>query len=203
MGTFSRLLAFLLAFVATGASVAACSSETADEESEGEEDLGGVSEDALTGGRRSLEINEDPSVLVEHPDTLVALEKKGLDLGSRLVRRLDTMSCNGCHQSRSVAGFHILGNDRLDMSVVNSLVDGMSPHTRSLVGFRKRDLESVGRSAGRTPAVPKFPFAERGESNGRPERRVWSRRRVPELDVRARSRLLRRERRRRRPLRGA
>lgn len=81
MGTFSRLLAFLLAFVATGASVAACSSETADEESEGEEDLGGVSEDALTGGRRSLEINEDPSVLVEHPDTLVALEKKGLDLG--------------------------------------------------------------------------------------------------------------------------
>ena len=84
MGTFSRLLAFLLAFVATGASVAACSSETGDEESEGEEDLGGVSEDALTGGRRSLEINEDPSVLVEHPDTLVALEKKGLDLGSRL-----------------------------------------------------------------------------------------------------------------------
>ena len=38
-----------------------------------------------------------------------------------LVRRLDTMSCNGCHQSRSVAGFHILGNDRADMSVVNAL----------------------------------------------------------------------------------
>jgi hypothetical protein len=444
MTGFSRLFAVLLAFVATGASLAACASETEDA-SEGEEDLGGVSEDALTGGRRTLAINEDPSVLVEHPETLAALEQKGFDLGSRLsgaafadnrafgastegkalvaaidadvatamrsdsslgvgmahvhrafdtkwlrsseakfelvavtnrmdlrfkdasgcgelhlvyrlayknatgasrlpmtimlvypqaregaacggvaqrwlslpkggapdaraqalasgplarakatlaskieigfqktrwpssvrpdmgghaeyglrvftrtasglthvplentprtdlnadekkalaqwvganipaiengtaivpstflafettsvapkelaraanrpfaqlfgkegeglgalagtsrpelVRRLDTMSCNGCHQSRSVAGFHILGNDRADMSVINALVDGISPHTRELVGFRKRDLESVGRSAGATPAVPKFPFAERGESKGGP-----------------------------------
>jgi hypothetical protein len=85
---------------------------------------------------------------------------------TELVRRLDTMSCNGCHQSRSVAGFHILGNDRADMSVVNALVDGISPHTREMVAFRKRDLESIGRSATRTPAVAKLPFAERGESRG-------------------------------------
>lgn len=83
-----------------------------------------------------------------------------------LVRRLDTMSCNGCHQSRSVAGFHVLGNDRADMSVVNALVDGISPHTRELVAFRKRDLEAIAGSAGRTPALPKIPFAERGESKG-------------------------------------
>jgi hypothetical protein len=32
------------------------------------------------------------------------------------------------------------------MSVVNALVDGISPHTRELASFRKRDLERVGRS---------------------------------------------------------
>src|SRR5688500_3898326 len=80
---FSRLFAFLLAFVASGATLAACAAD-ADEEAEGEEDLEGVTEDALNGARRTLSINEDPSVLVEHPETLAALEKKGFDLGSRM-----------------------------------------------------------------------------------------------------------------------
>lgn len=84
-----------------------------------------------------------------------------------LVRRLDTMTCNGCHQSRSVAGFHILGNDKTSMPVVNALVDGISPHTRDLVAFRRQDLEAVARSAGRTPAIAKIPFSERGSNEGK------------------------------------
>jgi hypothetical protein len=44
-----------------------------------------------------------------------------------LLRRLDTVSCPGCHQSRSLAGFHLLGvepaTDRVD-----ALEVPMSPH---------------------------------------------------------------------------
>jgi hypothetical protein len=44
-----------------------------------------------------------------------------------LLRRLDTLSCPGCHQSRSIAGFHLLGveprEDRIDAVEVP-----MSPH---------------------------------------------------------------------------
>jgi len=97
------------------------------------------------------------------------LQLRGLaQIGSKteLVRRLDTMTCNGCHQSRSVAGFHILGNDRADMMVVNALVDGISGHTRELVEFRRKDLEQVARATGETPAVGPIPFAEHGTTRG-------------------------------------
>lgn len=38
-----------------------------------------------------------------------------------LVRRLDTMSCQGCHQSRGLAGFHILGQDDAETSRANAI----------------------------------------------------------------------------------
>lgn len=81
-------------------------------------------------------------------------------IGSRegLVRRLDTMTCQGCHQARSVAGFHALGHDRAEMSVVNALVDGMSPHLQELKAFRRADLDAVARGDTRRAAIP---FAER------------------------------------------
>lgn len=74
-----------------------------------------------------------------------------------LVRRLDTMTCQGCHQARSVAGFHVLGHDRPEMAAVNALIDGFSPHARELAAYRKSDLESV---VGRRER-PVLPFAER------------------------------------------
>ncbi len=85
----------------------------------------------------------------------------GIASKAALVRRLDTMTCNGCHQARSIAGFHALGHDRADMATVNALVDGVSPHLHEQAAFRRRDLESVARrSATRAP----IPFAERGSS---------------------------------------
>jgi hypothetical protein len=79
-----------------------------------------------------------------------------------LVRRLDTMTCQGCHQARSVAGFHVLGHDRPDMAAVNALIDGFSPHARELADYRKRDLESIAARKER----PALPFAERAGAGG-------------------------------------
>jgi len=75
-----------------------------------------------------------------------------------LVRRLDTMSCNGCHQSQGIAGFHVVGHDRQEMDDINALVQGVSAHAREQVAFRKKDLASV---AGGNPTLAPLPFAER------------------------------------------
>ena len=45
-----------------------------------------------------------------------------------LLRRLDDLSCPGCHQSRSVAGFHFLGVDRDGTTASNALASPFSPH---------------------------------------------------------------------------
>ncbi|HWB75307.1 MAG TPA: hypothetical protein VG755_10130 [Nannocystaceae bacterium] len=45
-----------------------------------------------------------------------------------LLRRLDELACNGCHQSRSIAGFHLLGDEPHDASRVDALAVGISPH---------------------------------------------------------------------------
>lgn len=44
-----------------------------------------------------------------------------------LLRRLDGMSCAGCHQTRSVAGFHLLGEDPADKQL-DALLVPSSPH---------------------------------------------------------------------------
>lgn len=75
-----------------------------------------------------------------------------------LLRRLDGMSCAGCHQSRSLAGFHVLGHERSD-SNVNAVADGFSPHLRADLERRRAALE--GYAAGRVPAEEAQPFAER------------------------------------------
>ncbi len=81
-----------------------------------------------------------------------------------LLRRLDTMTCTGCHQARGLAGFHLLGTDRAETSDVNALVDGISPHLRELTAFRKSDLQALVRRNG--PIAP-LPFAEHaGASEG-------------------------------------
>jgi hypothetical protein len=81
-----------------------------------------------------------------------------------LVRRLDTMSCNGCHQSQGIAGFHIVGHDRAETPDINALVQGVSAHAREAVQFRKRDLAAVALDG--NAAVAPLPFAERSVNSG-------------------------------------
>lgn len=57
-----------------------------------------------------------------------------------LLRRLDDLSCMGCHQSRAVAGFHLLGVDRRGASRTfttgNALAVPHSPHVQDELGRR-------------------------------------------------------------------
>jgi hypothetical protein len=65
-----------------------------------------------------------------------------------LVRRLDALSCPGCHQSRSIAGFHLLGveppEDKTDAIEVP-----MSPHFHAELDRRRRYVVAV--AEGRVP----------------------------------------------------
>ncbi len=76
-----------------------------------------------------------------------------------LIRRLDDLSCPGCHQSRSLAGFHLLGEDGEDTAAGNALGVVLSPHLESELG-RRRDLLTRA-AAGESPLDFARPFAER------------------------------------------
>jgi hypothetical protein len=75
-----------------------------------------------------------------------------------LLRRLDQLSCPGCHQARSVAGFHFLGEDSLDAPPENSLSLPLSPHVVADLPRRLRVLTQM--LAGEEPDYS-APFAER------------------------------------------
>ena len=76
---------------------------------------------------------------------------------SLLVRRLDQMSCVGCHQARTIAGFHLPGEDR-EGGTFNRLALGISEHLREILGWRFRSLRAA--AEGRILPEP-VPFAER------------------------------------------
>jgi hypothetical protein len=79
-----------------------------------------------------------------------------------LVRRLDEMTCVGCHQSRTVAGFHLLGEDRT-AATTNGIVLGTSEHLREILDFRFRFLTAA--AEGRVLAEP-VPLAEHPGGGG-------------------------------------
>jgi hypothetical protein len=64
-----------------------------------------------------------------------------------LLRRLDDLSCMGCHQSRAVAGFHLLGVDRRGASRSftpgNALAVPHSPHLQDELARRARYLQAA------------------------------------------------------------
>ncbi len=66
-----------------------------------------------------------------------------------LLRRLDGQSCVGCHQSRSIAGFHHVGRDAPEVPAYNALFSGSSPHLTADLARRERYLASL--AGGRAP----------------------------------------------------
>ena len=85
------------------------------------------------------------------PDTLADLPLSGrTHIGSpvALLRRLDGRTCAGCHESRSVAGFHLLGEDQASMDV-DALAVARSPHLVADQPRRRAYLEAWAR--GQTP----------------------------------------------------
>ncbi|MFN3129337.1 hypothetical protein [Roseibium sp.] len=67
-----------------------------------------------------------------------------------LLMRLDDMTCAGCHQGRSVAGFHVLGEDRMDLThPLNAVRLPGSPHFEE--EDRRRDVWLNTLAAGQAP----------------------------------------------------
>lgn len=83
--------------------------------------------------------------------------------GDAVLRRLDAMSCPGCHASRSIAGFHFLGRETAPMGSVNAVLVGRSPHLIDELDRRGREL--ARRMGARGEASP-IPFAERTSARG-------------------------------------
>lgn len=78
-----------------------------------------------------------------------------------LIRRLDTMSCEGCHQTRGVAGFHLLGQEDAAATETdrgNQIEVGTSPHLQEQMRWRRMVNEDV---AAHGSTVAKRPFADR------------------------------------------
>ena len=66
-----------------------------------------------------------------------------------LLRRLDDLSCVGCHQGRTIAGFHFVGEDRPDTHPLNAVFFAGSGHFRTDLARRIAYLEALER--GDTP----------------------------------------------------
>lgn len=75
-----------------------------------------------------------------------------------LVRRLDALSCPGCHQSRSIAGFHVLGVEP-EADRVDAVQVPMSPHFHAELERRRTYVAAVAH--GEVPDERR-PSAERG-----------------------------------------
>jgi hypothetical protein len=80
-----------------------------------------------------------------------------------LLRRLDQLSCQGCHEARSVAGFHLLGEDAADAPPENALAAPVSAQVTEDLPRRLRIAEQM-----LSGAQPDFsaPFAEHAGSAG-------------------------------------
>ncbi len=78
------------------------------------------------------------------------------DQVAMVLRRLDGLTCVGCHQSRSVAGFHFLGKPRGSDSFNRPFV-AASPHFYEVQAWRQQELSA------KVKAVPAsaIPFPER------------------------------------------
>jgi hypothetical protein len=80
-------------------------------------------------------------------------------LGALRTRRLDAMSCMGCHQSRSIAGFHFVGVEPDPNKQVDAIAVAMSPHLHDELGRRTHYLMSLAAGG---PTDERRPFPERG-----------------------------------------
>ncbi len=80
-----------------------------------------------------------------------------------LVRRLDGMTCQGCHQNRGIAGFHFLGEERNGKARLNALLVGASPHMQDFLVWRESFLQAVAK--GQMPS--KRPYPDHARTDGR------------------------------------
>ncbi len=109
-----------------------------------------------------------PFAQVFQPDDWQAVPgSRTLGSPAAVLRRLDDLSCAGCHQSRAVAGFHLLGEDRPDLgrtfTTGNALAVAHSPHAQDELARRAIYLMGTLRQQA---ADPFRPLADGGGPGG-------------------------------------
>jgi hypothetical protein len=86
----------------------------------------------------------------------------GVDLAGRanvataaaLIRRLDGFTCNGCHQSRSIAGFHLLGEETAPPGSANAIAVAASPHLERELVRRSALLSALAEGVAHDDSIP-------------------------------------------------
>ena len=81
-----------------------------------------------------------------------------------LLHKLDGLTCEGCHQSRGIAGFHLLGEERSGTMRLNALAVGASPHLVDALAWREQLNQAV--AAGQTPPKRNAPDHASGKPGG-------------------------------------
>jgi hypothetical protein len=76
---------------------------------------------------------------------LALAERTHVKTPAALLRRLDELTCAGCHETRSIAGFHLLGEEPLDPDRVDALKVGSSPHLLGDVARRTAYVAALAR----------------------------------------------------------
>lgn len=79
------------------------------------------------------------------------------------LRRMNEMSCMGCHQGRSIAGFHFVGIDAPGTHPANAIKVSHSAHLLRDLPRRAAFVKAVASGTGAEPARP---FAERDVTAG-------------------------------------
>ena len=144
--------------------------------------LGSPQTRALSFAPRGLARRENRPFGRLFPDPAVfarAFESPSTGAGQRLVhspaalvRRLDQMTCTGCHATRSIAGFHLVGDERDATASFGALFGGRSRHLEEELVWRRRYLTTVaeGRAALFDEPRP-IPEHDALDGDGRPSER--------------------------------
>ncbi len=78
-----------------------------------------------------------------------------------LLRRLDQGTCQGCHETRAVAGFHLLGESRTPDAQIDAVAVPRSAHLEIELGWRAAMTTAV--ASGASFDVPR-PFGDRRQA---------------------------------------
>lgn len=87
-----------------------------------------------------------------------ALFKSEEEFGSAYLRQLDSLSCMGCHQGKSIAGFHVLGFDTAMQNKELTLISPFSANFEVIQTWRLQDVKAAMKGIESSP----FPSPERG-----------------------------------------
>jgi hypothetical protein len=117
---------------------------------------------ALYGSGRAANLPFSQLVSVEDFRDVKFSDSPYVKSAAGYLRRLNDMTCAGCHQGRAVAGFHFVGIDNERTHPANRIQMAASAH---LVSELERRAAYLAARAGKGAGRPERPFSERPDSD--------------------------------------